>query len=109
MTVDEYYGLLDEFKMEYVSTDAYEDLTFKKSVCGYRITALDSAPTYNKQLGTWKANSMIMYEHGCWNGKYATTVEEGRKLLNEYFRNKKLKHVAEKKAEIILASKVFHI
>lgn len=109
MTVDEYYSLLDEFKMAYVSTDAYEDRTFKTSVCGYRTKALYSAPTYNRQLGTWEANSMIMYDRGLWNGKYATTIEEGRKLLNEYFRNKKLKHVAKKKAEIILASKVFHI
>ena len=113
MTLKQYKNLIEEFSLYYYDDsgsesqygpDAYLDRGFTESVCGWRRNRL----VFNDHK-SWEANSMIMYDHGCWKGKYATTVKEGRKLLGEYFRNVKLKRVAEKKAEIVLASKDFHI
>ena len=114
MTLKQYKNLIEEFELYYYDDsssefqygpDGYLDKEHTESVCGWR----RNKRVFDNNDKSWKACSLIMYERGRWNGKYATTIEEGRKLLNEYFRNKKLKHVAEKKAEIILASKVFHI
>lgn len=114
MTLEQYKNLIEEFDLYHYDEscsgsqygpDAYLDRGHTESVCGWRRNRRE----FVNNDKSWKAHSLIMYEHGCWNGKYATTIKEGRKLLNEYFRNKKLKHIAEKKAEIILASKVFHI
>ena len=102
LVFNSYYD--DKYDLQEYGPDAYLDDKFDKSVCGWR-----RSPSHLSGDINWRAHSLIMYTNGSWNGKSAVTLKEGRKLLNEYFRNKKLKQVAKKKAEIILASKVFHI
>ena len=106
MTSKQYIKLLKEFGLIYNSyyydeydllefgPDAYLDEGFTESICGWRRSPSHFAGN------NWMANSLIMYEHGSWNGKYAATVKAGRKLLNEFFRGRKLKEIEQRKENI---------
>ena len=107
MTVKQYKKLLDEYGLYYIDDsssdesmygpDAYLDKSCKVSVCGWR---RNPSHFNGNDQKNWKANSLIMYCCGRWNGEFAVTVEEGRKLLDEYYRKLKQKEIDKKKIEI---------
>jgi hypothetical protein len=107
MTLKQYKKLLDEFGLYYIGwsssdesmygPDAYLDKSCKVSVCGWR---RNPSHFNGKDQKNWKANSLIMYCCGRWNGEFAVTYKEGRKLFDEYYRKLKQKEIDKKKREI---------
>ena len=105
MTLEQYKNLIKEFSLYYYDDsssesqygpDAYIDEGCTESVCGWR----RSSNVYFCNARSWESQSLIMYDRGSWNGKYATTVKTGRKLLNEFFRGRKLKEIEQRKENI---------